>query len=284
MKYLAVGVAIGLAGCGAAQRPTSDSFVAAHEAAATAEQDCAAKLQSGALQTHVAVALCANPRVAARYRVARYPYMDLVYLRAAAVLAGAAAIDQGRASDDEVAAQFGELRNRLAAEERRRFAAAQPPLDAAGEAHAAAKLVAGLPVFATIADPALAAETPTAAVPEAPSPAPPPPEPAPAMAAAAPPPEGAAPPPREAAGFRLQFGVFQQRDNAEHLRRALDSTALPVTIEAAFSPAAGRTLYYVVSPVFPDRAAAQRAAETAALGAIDSVGFVIRPVDQPGGS
>lgn len=294
MKYFWVIVAtLALSACGATEEKPSqpgNAMETAHIAAQAAVEACKNKHASGELTTYVDAALCANPPVVAAYRKANYPYMDLVYLGVSAKLAGAAKLDSGEITEDQFESQLAQLRTRIAAEETRRRSAAGTPV-----AGSADSLLAGLSAFAAAksssyvdvapavtirADSTPAADAPMArSVADAGTPPPGADSPAAATAtatamattrtASAPP----APPPSKSglSGYRLQFGVFANQDNASKLTKAIATPEVQVSVETATSRA-GRTLYYVRTPAYADLDKAQMAAK-AAQAAAESQGF-----------
>lgn len=312
MKYFFAIVAIlALAGCGATtEKPAADNATEnVHAEAQAAVQECKEEHAKGELKSYVDEALCANPRIVTAYRKAKYPYMDLVYLGVAAKLAGAAKVDAGRLTEEQLESEIGQLRDRIAAEEQRRRAAGitqsatnVPPdelLDglSAFETASNPNPTSTAPVIAISADPTLAAAPPStpadppaaavappapmAAAPEreamamsAPAPAPAP-RPAPAPVPAAAPAISPVPAPTAAhsgaGGYRLQFGVFAHQDNATRLTKAINSPQSQVAIETG-QDHAGRTLYYVRSPTYPNLDKAQAAAK-AAQAAAQTQGF-----------
>lgn len=319
MKYFFAIVAIlALAGCGmTGDKPAAgDASAEVHAEAQAAVQACKEAHAKGEIKTYVDEALCANPRIVAAYRKAKYPYMDLVYLGVSAKLAGAAKVDAGRLTDEQLESEIGQLRERIASEEQRRRAAGitqsatNVPPDGLLEGLSAFETASNpnptstSAVVAISADQTLAAAPPSAVVPP---PAPPAPEPAPvaaapmreamAMPAPAPPPAPTrAPPPMSAPaktiasppaktiapaaapammqagpGYRLQYGVFAHQENATRLTKAINSPQSQVAIETG-QDHAGRTLYYVRSPTYPDLDKAEAAAK-AAQAAAQTQGF-----------
>jgi cell division septation protein DedD len=304
MKYFFAIVAIlALAGCGAIGGTTTatDGAGDVHAEAQAAVQECKDKHAKGDIKNYVGEALCANPKIVAAYRKAKYPYMDLVFLGVSAKLAGAVKVDAGQLSEEQYESEIVQLRERISTEERRRRAAGimqsatnTPPeglLDGLSAFETAANpnpTANAVPVVSISADttavPPPAMTTVDPAPPPAPAPprqqamAPPPRTPA-APSAAAPAPTPAVPTPavptptvlHAGSGYRLQFGAFARQDNAARLTKAISSPDSQVAIETG-QDRAGRPLYYVRSAVYPDLDKAQAAAK-AAQATAQSQGF-----------
>ncbi len=280
---------------------SGDSLRAAAAKSKAAEKACEEKRVAGEIKTFVAAALCANPATVAAYHDANYADMDLIYVWVSARLTSSAKIDKGDATPDTVEAQLVELRARMTAEAQNRQTNPEKPdattlrtklLD--GLATLSATSSPGSPVVAdatTVADPpgaaapdivadkaaqppvdvaALAAIAPTAPPVTAPPPAPPAPTTADkstdsvAATASAPVTESpaAASSAAPATAYRVQFGVFARKSNAERLRRSVRSKELKPAIVTGHDRH-GHPLYYVRSVDFADAATAEAAAREA---------------------
>lgn len=296
MKYLlAIVATLALSACGAAEQKPSQpgtAMDAAHAAAQAAIDACKKKHASGELKSYVDTALCANPRVVAAYQKGNYPYMDLVYLGVSAKLAGAAKVDAGLLTEDQVENQFAELRRRVAAEEMRRRNTGAAPADGSAET-----LLAGLSAFAAAngsghvgaapavmihGDPTLASTEPTAHSDFDAAALPPPADEPAVQAPATATPAAPAPSEPRVNGYRLQFGVFAREENAARLTKAITTPQAQVSVEAA-QDRAGRTLYYVRTSAYADLGQAQVAAKAAqaaarSQGFKERVSYVVLPV------
>ena len=142
-----------LAGCHGAGPTETPAIKAAGERMRDIRAECEARRHSGELGSVTAVERCAEPRVIAAYRDAGYPYMDLIRFAEAARLAGAEKVDRGEIGERDYERQRLELRDRLAAEIKRRNRETPPPRSDADmpDPSVTAKLVAGLSAFSTLA-------------------------------------------------------------------------------------------------------------------------------------
>ncbi|WP_298107718.1 hypothetical protein [Bradyrhizobium sp.] len=86
--------------------------------AATAE--CREKRLAKEIKGFKASAECSNPQIIAAYQEAQYQYMDLVFVAAAARVAGGENVDKGKITEAEYDLQLAELNSRIVAEEERR--------------------------------------------------------------------------------------------------------------------------------------------------------------------
>jgi len=137
-----------LSGCGGPQPTDTPAIKAAGEQMRSIREQCQERRRSGELKSVTEVERCADPGVIAAYREAAYPYMDLIRFAEAARLAGAQKVDKGEISESEYERQRLMLRDRLAAEIKRRNAE-RPPRPSAEtlDPSTTAKLVDGLSAF-----------------------------------------------------------------------------------------------------------------------------------------
>jgi hypothetical protein len=105
---------------------------------------CRTKLDTGELKTFTDVAKCREIPVIQAYKDAQYPYMDLIRIVMAAGDAAAERIDRREVSEAEAKLQLSELMTRVAAEERRRWAAGTAR---ASPRELTAELLQGLPAL-----------------------------------------------------------------------------------------------------------------------------------------
>jgi len=92
-----------------------------HRAQAAYAQ-CESLREAHRLATHLAAVDCAIPTVVGAYREAAYPFEDLLFMSIQARRIGAGRLDRGGVSEDEEKRDLATLGERIAAEEKRRFA------------------------------------------------------------------------------------------------------------------------------------------------------------------
>jgi hypothetical protein len=118
MKRLTLLLPLLLMGCAEmVQREAIERATADVRAAAT---DCRAKRDRGEFSGAAAFVRCSNPGIAAAWRRAGHPHLDLIEYELAARLVAAERIDRGEIAESQATLDMAELKTRLNNEMRRR--------------------------------------------------------------------------------------------------------------------------------------------------------------------